>query len=1141
MAKKVEFSEIDQVKAFIYCVQFGDLGKLELLLKSGLNPNVQNEEGTTALHIAVGSKNIEAVKILLSYGADKTIKNLQGKSPADFNEFFPNVPVWELLNPEHAAEKQGRIIEMETLKSEYLSKYTFDVDKESLKQLATTYTQSDKVEIISNPLMALKYMHGALQYMTLYLLEAKKYKTSLENAQLEIVLENYEPYDPYYSNLASPLTEDQMEEEYQQMILNHQQLAASQPDDDDKWNNDYSANQMLQAISACVFYLRENDVGKLSKLALPSINWKALALFARENQHNAGFVSNFGYSKKIKLVNEALHSILDTGELTEIVNHIELLIKSIENVQGMEAEILQLQKDLRDPATFKEVKKEIPAKIKSLKADITKENMNIIDNYESKLLAALIGVIKDEHSAKCIKSAVTFDQNFDNPENVPVILNSLIKIGEALDDASPKLKSLFNHNAVQNVESVRIILCHHEIPEYSVQIKNLLTNGKPVMVVSGKEVNLMVLIQYWISQSTLIAKFLDEIYDNTSSTTTLWNEIKDMADKYLVSKIASSVKTHNEVDTLSYLESKPHKTINDLTRICELKPKIFEGECEEEKLKLKESMESNFKSTVFKDRIKEKLKKPENSLQKVSEYLKTNKEAYEQAEIKANKTPEEEKVVTNYKNMQTKQELWQEYNKNLKTLEANKDKQIHDMTKWKNTEIDKIISYMLSEYITYAENVKELFEEINTTQPQLAKKNFDECQYLDDEGNWQIDSNKAKTIDSLYFQHSQLEFYQIMVGSIARGILETKDKVEDFGKILPEELCDILKETVIASRSYLAHIGMRREDKSFDEAIDRPKVFFENSQKIIESIQSVTILAKVKETPLTKDLYDFLAIKDGLKKKGINDGNILNTVENEEQLVARLNEINKSNHVYMIPLNVNGIDGSFTGTLHWVGLYITTNENAGISSIKYINPIGQKINQELIDTIFSHTGIVPQDVTEGKGIQFAYVSESGIELKGNTYDCGPLLVQLLVEIFTTDTIQTQPQGYLESILLGQQCRKEQRWDEDQSITGMSAPINSDKMQLPKLLSTTEVESYIDKCISEGDDMIEGSNLLIQKENGENKIVWSNSTGGQNTAEENIILTKLTEAASSFAMDMYNIDHPEQINVIGSDSYIEFGS
>ena len=68
---------------------------------------------------------------------------------------------------------------------------------------------------------------------------------------------------------------------------------------------------------------------------------------------------------------------------------------------------------------------------------------------------------------------------------------------------------------------------------------------------------------------------------------------------------------------------------------------------------------------------------------------------------------------------------------------------------------------------------------------------------------------------------------------------------------------------------------------------------------------------------------------------------MLYTVKTDNELCERLREINKPKHTYIIPLNVNGIDGSFTATNHWVGLHICTDENAIIIAIKYLNPIGR--------------------------------------------------------------------------------------------------------------------------------------------------------------------------------------------------------
>ncbi|MGZ8537136.1 MAG: ankyrin repeat domain-containing protein, partial [Flavisolibacter sp.] len=57
---------------------YGSLDMMDLLLKKGANPNLQNTDGETALMWAL--YDIEKVKLLLSYGADINIKSKQGNS-----------------------------------------------------------------------------------------------------------------------------------------------------------------------------------------------------------------------------------------------------------------------------------------------------------------------------------------------------------------------------------------------------------------------------------------------------------------------------------------------------------------------------------------------------------------------------------------------------------------------------------------------------------------------------------------------------------------------------------------------------------------------------------------------------------------------------------------------------------------------------------------------------------------------------------------------------------------------------------------------------------------------------------------------------------------------------------------------------
>ena len=84
----------------ILAVEGDQAETLEKLLKDGANPNQKSEiNGMTALHWAVEyavdgmtqnnreipyPEPLECIRILLRYGADKTIKDESGKSPLDY-------------------------------------------------------------------------------------------------------------------------------------------------------------------------------------------------------------------------------------------------------------------------------------------------------------------------------------------------------------------------------------------------------------------------------------------------------------------------------------------------------------------------------------------------------------------------------------------------------------------------------------------------------------------------------------------------------------------------------------------------------------------------------------------------------------------------------------------------------------------------------------------------------------------------------------------------------------------------------------------------------------------------------------------------------------------------------------------------
>lgn len=56
-----------------------DYNSLEILLKTGLSPNVQNELGDTPIILAILYDQIEMIRMLLYYDANINIKNKFGK------------------------------------------------------------------------------------------------------------------------------------------------------------------------------------------------------------------------------------------------------------------------------------------------------------------------------------------------------------------------------------------------------------------------------------------------------------------------------------------------------------------------------------------------------------------------------------------------------------------------------------------------------------------------------------------------------------------------------------------------------------------------------------------------------------------------------------------------------------------------------------------------------------------------------------------------------------------------------------------------------------------------------------------------------------------------------------------------------
>ena len=78
---------------------------LEYLLQKGLNPNSTNNNGTTPLMDVATTGNVESIKVLLKYGADKTLKNKSGMTALDHAAFVFNPEVQELLKIPTSVQK----------------------------------------------------------------------------------------------------------------------------------------------------------------------------------------------------------------------------------------------------------------------------------------------------------------------------------------------------------------------------------------------------------------------------------------------------------------------------------------------------------------------------------------------------------------------------------------------------------------------------------------------------------------------------------------------------------------------------------------------------------------------------------------------------------------------------------------------------------------------------------------------------------------------------------------------------------------------------------------------------------------------------------------------------------------------------
>ena len=75
----------------------GSAEEINLLLKAGADINAQGEHGYTALHEAVEQGHLDLVKLLIQWGADPSICNVNGDCATSLAQIHADEPISQLL------------------------------------------------------------------------------------------------------------------------------------------------------------------------------------------------------------------------------------------------------------------------------------------------------------------------------------------------------------------------------------------------------------------------------------------------------------------------------------------------------------------------------------------------------------------------------------------------------------------------------------------------------------------------------------------------------------------------------------------------------------------------------------------------------------------------------------------------------------------------------------------------------------------------------------------------------------------------------------------------------------------------------------------------------------------------------------
>ena len=124
-------------------------------------------------------------------------------------------------------------------------------------------------------------------------------------------------------------------------------------------------------------------------------------------------------------------------------------------------------------------------------------------NYSPVRFSALLGFLSDEYNAQYIENGIKNYRKHGNLESSAGrvrLLISFVEIGKALENASPRLQSLFDRNAIEHLPIIRNAIAHPERIGNREMINNFLDGKSPIIKIGDIIINLQELSVYCINR-----------------------------------------------------------------------------------------------------------------------------------------------------------------------------------------------------------------------------------------------------------------------------------------------------------------------------------------------------------------------------------------------------------------------------------------------------------------------------------------------------------------------------------------------------------------------------------------------------------------------------------------------------------------